>query len=59
MPHQLEFWIREESPSLVLPVWVELDAEQRAALIALLTRVISKAVHPQPIDDHEETGNES
>ena len=59
MPHQLEFWIGEQSPSPVPSVWEEFDMEQHAVLIPLLARMINKAVHPQQTDDHEEKGNES
>lgn len=58
MPHQLEFWITEEPHPPVPSLREDLDAEQRAALITLLARMISKTVYP-PLtqcdeeDDHE------
>jgi hypothetical protein len=55
---QLEFWITEEPCPPASSRWEELDMEQRAALIALLARVISKVVHPQQTDEHKEKDNE-
>ena len=47
MPHQLEFWAAEQNPPPAGPIWTDLDAEERTAVIALLVRMITKAVHPQ------------
>ena len=58
MPHQLEFWITEEPHPPVPSLREDVDAEQRAALITLLARMISRTVYP-PLtrydeeDDHE------
>ena len=58
MPHQLEFWITEEPHPPVPSLREDIDTEQRAALITLLARMISRTVYP-PLpqydeeDDHE------
>ena len=52
MPHQLEFWITEE-PHPPPSLREDLDAEQRAALITLLARMISKTVCP-PLTQYDE-----
>lgn len=45
MPRQLEFWATEQPPSM--PRWEDLEAEERIAVIALLVRMITRAVHPK------------
>ena len=58
MPQQLEFWITEEPRPPASSRWEELGMEQRAALITLLARMISKAFPPQQTQEPEEQGNE-
>ena len=53
MPHQLEFWITEERHPPVPSLREDLDAEQRAAVITLLARMISKTVCP-PLNQYDE-----
>lgn len=56
MSRQLEFWTPEQPPPPAAPRWkdLKLDAEERTAVIALLVRMISKAVHPRPAHEKEE-----
>ena len=58
MPHQLEFWITEEPHPPVASLWEDCDAEQRAALITMLARMISKAVYPPLTQDDQEDDDE-
>lgn len=58
MSHQMEFWILEHAPPPSVPAWKDLGAEERTALVAILVRMIAKAVDPQLIHETEEQSHE-
>ncbi|NLX24008.1 MAG: hypothetical protein GXY55_20350 [Phycisphaerae bacterium] len=58
MPHQLEFWTTEQHAPVMAPLWKDLDAEVRAAMIDVLARMITKAVYPQIRHEEEEKEHE-
>ena len=58
MPYQMEFWPPEQPPPPVPLVGEDLGAEQRAPLIAVLVRMIAKAVDPKRTHETEEESHE-
>jgi hypothetical protein len=58
VPHQTEFWILDHHLQPAPPTWQDLEEEPRAALIALLVRIMAQAMHPQPIPEMEENPDE-
>jgi hypothetical protein len=58
LPHQLEFWTTEQHPPAIAPPWKDLDAEARTVMIAILVRMITKAVYPQMKRGDEEKEHE-
>lgn len=58
MPHQLEFWTTEQSPPPAEQLWMDLEAEERMAVVTILVRMITQAIHPQLIPRTEEKENE-
>lgn len=57
VPHQLHLWITEPPPQA--SVWMDLEAEERTALISALTRIIAKTVHLEPTHETQENNHES
>jgi hypothetical protein len=58
VPRQLEFWTAEQPLPPGAPQWKDLNAEEHTTVIALLVRMITKAVHPRPTHEKEEKLNE-
>jgi hypothetical protein len=58
MPYQLEFWTAVQNRPPAGLIWMDLDAEERTAVIALLVRMITQAVHPRPVPSMEENEDE-
>ena len=58
MPHQFEFWTTEPPTPPGELLWKSLNAEERAALIAVLVRMITRTVGPRMIPENEETEDE-
>ena len=54
MPHQLALWPEAERPLQELTLWEELDPNTQRMIIAILSRVIRKAVHPKTQEDNHE-----
>jgi hypothetical protein len=51
---QLDLWPEAERPSQELPLWEELDPNTQRMIIALLSRLISKTVHPKTQEDNHD-----
>jgi hypothetical protein len=51
---QLSLWPEVERPPQELNLWEELDPETQAMIIAILSRLITKAVHPKTQEDSHE-----
>ena len=54
MPRQLPLWSEAERPPQKLTVWEELDPNTQRMIIAMLARLISKAVYPKTQEDNHE-----
>jgi hypothetical protein len=51
---QLPLWPEAERPPQELNLWEELDPETQVMIIAILSRLISKAVYPKTQEDSHE-----
>ena len=58
MQHQLEFWPTAEKTSHEQGQWESLSTEEQAERIALLARLLAKAVCPQWVDQTQENSHE-
>jgi hypothetical protein len=58
VPHQTEFWLLDHHLQSATPTWKSLEEEARAALIALLVRIMTRAMRPQPSPEMEENPDE-
>ena len=54
MPRQLTLWPEAERPPQELILWQQLDPHTQRMIIALLSRLISKAVYPKTQEDNHE-----
>ena len=54
MQRQLALWSEAERPPQELNLWEELDFETQAIVVAILSRLIRKAVFPKTQDDYYE-----
>ncbi len=54
MPRQLTLWPEAERPPQELTLWEELDPNTQKMIIAMLSRLISKAVYPKTQEDNHE-----
>ena len=54
MQRQLALWPEAERPPQELTLWEELDPNTQTMIIAILSRLISKAVSPKTQEDHHE-----
>jgi hypothetical protein len=54
VPRQLALWSEAERPPQKLTVWEELDPNTQNMIIAILSRLISKAVYPKTQEDNHE-----
>lgn len=50
MPRQMTF-LQAEPPPGAAPVWALLDPEERASIVTLLARLVTRMVAPMPSDD--------
>jgi len=51
---QLALWPEAERPLQELNLWEELDPNTQRMIIAILSRLISKAVYPKTQEDNHE-----
>ena len=51
MQRQLALWPEEETPLQKLSLWEKLDPEMQRMVIAILSRLIRKAVYPKTQED--------
>ena len=58
MRHQLQFWPPARQAPHPPGPWEELSIEEQAERIALLARLIAKAICPQRIDETQESSHE-
>lgn len=58
MQHQLEFWPTAKKAAYEQGQWESLSVEEQAEKIALLARLIAKAVCPQSVDQTQENSHE-
>jgi hypothetical protein len=58
MQHQLEFWPAAERLAYEQGQWESLSIEEQAERIALLARLLAKAVCPQLVDQTQENSHE-
>jgi len=58
MRHQLEFWTTAEKTVYEQGQWESLSIEEQAEKIALLARLLAKAVCPQLVDETQENSHE-
>lgn len=58
MHHQLEFWPTAEEIAYGQGQWESLSIEEQAERIALLARLLAKAVCPQLVDETQENSHE-
>jgi len=58
MQHQLEFWPTTEKARYEQRQWESLSIEEQAEQIALLARLLAKAICPQWVDETQENGHE-
>jgi len=49
---QLALWPEEETPPQELSLWEKLDPEMQRMVIAILSRLIRKAVYPKTQEDN-------
>jgi len=54
VPRQLALWPETERPPQELTLWEELEPNTQRIIIALLSRLISKAVYPKTQEDNHE-----
>lgn len=54
MQRQLALWPEAERPPQKLNIWENLDPETQRMIIAILSRLISKAVYPKTQEDNHE-----
>lgn len=54
MPRQLALWPEAERPPQELTLWEKLDPNTQRMIIAILARLISKAVYPKTQEDNHE-----
>ncbi len=54
MLRQLALWPEAERPPQALSLWEDLDPEIQAMVIAILSRLIRKAVSPKTQEDNHE-----
>ena len=52
MQRQLALWPEEETPPQELSLWEKLDPEMQRMVIAILSRLIRKAVYPKTQEDN-------
>jgi hypothetical protein len=58
MRHQLEFWTAAEKTAYEQGQWESLSTEEQAEKIALLARLLAKALCPQLVDQTQENSHE-
>ena len=58
MRHQLEFWPATEKTHYKHGPWENLSIDEQAERIALLARLIAKAICPQWSDETQENSHE-
>ena len=58
MQHQLEFWPAAGKTAYEQGQWERLSIEEQAEKIALLARLIAKALCPQLVDQIQENSHE-
>ena len=58
MQHQLDFWPAARKAPYEQGQWESLSIEEQAERIALLARLIAKAICPQLIDETQEGSHE-
>ena len=58
MYRQLSLWSEAQDPGQEVKVWQELDPETKIVIIAVLSRLISKAVCPENLPDTKEATHE-
>jgi hypothetical protein len=54
VPRQLALWPEAERPPQELTLWEELDPDTQRMIIAILARLINKAVCPKTQEDNHE-----
>ena len=54
MPRQLALWPEAERPPQELTLWEELNPDTQRMIIAILAKLISKAVYPKTQEDNHE-----
>lgn len=58
MQHQLEFWPTAKKTTYDQGQWESLSIEEQTEKLALLARLIAKAVCPQLVDETQENSHE-
>lgn len=58
MQHQLDFWPAAEEASYQQGQWQSLSIEEQAERLAMLARLIAKAICPQLVDQSQENSHE-
>lgn len=58
MHRQLPLWSAAQAPGQEATIWQELDPQTKAVIIAMLSRLISRAVSPENLPDTKEAKHE-